>query len=404
MDEIKPKRRYHRPGEAVWARVRAAYLGGATMEDCAERFGVTVEAIKNRIWRDGWSKRDYAAAVAEAPEGDALDPAAFAPRRDAQPPPPLWLPEDYAPSGPAESGAARSGSKGSRGAGPKGESWGAPTWFRLTDEAWALIREEYLDGATAKQLAARWRVGASSIYRRASAEGWTKDSRAALIVEEVMTRDAAERAAGAARRSEEAAMAMAAAVARAEAEARAPGSPLEMADAAFAGAARAFAAGRADEAQRLLKLAEQARRMSAASESAQDEAAARAPFARDEVVVTIDQLISLTERWAELMIVGDLNQLPAILVHAAARWRRFNLSRGFEGQDRDDILERSANWYHWLYGADGEPKAGPPDLARFVVNHRDLFNMSQVAPYHAGVDGGRAKEGSAAGGRARWAG
>ena len=49
-----------------------------------------------------------------------------------------------------------------------------PTWFRLSDESWTEIREAYRNGATAKELAVRWKVSPSSIYRHACTGGWTK--------------------------------------------------------------------------------------------------------------------------------------------------------------------------------------------------------------------------------------
>jgi len=43
------------------------------------------------------------------------------------------------------------------------------THYRLSPETWAEIVEEYLDGATAKEVAAKWKTSAGSVYR------WTKE-------------------------------------------------------------------------------------------------------------------------------------------------------------------------------------------------------------------------------------
>jgi hypothetical protein len=66
-----------------------------------------------------------------------------------------------------------------------------PTYYRLSDETWAIIGEEYRNGATAKDVAAKWKVAPSSVYRHACEDGWTKktmgDARArahARMVEE----------------------------------------------------------------------------------------------------------------------------------------------------------------------------------------------------------------------------
>ena len=56
-----------------------------------------------------------------------------------------------------------------------------PTWFRLPEGAWALIREEYLAGATAKEIAAKWRVSPTSVYRHACQDGWTKERRGEAV-------------------------------------------------------------------------------------------------------------------------------------------------------------------------------------------------------------------------------
>ena len=50
------------------------------------------------------------------------------------------------------------------------------THYRLTAETWAIIAEEYKNGATAKALGAKWKVAPSSVYRYACRDGFTKKS------------------------------------------------------------------------------------------------------------------------------------------------------------------------------------------------------------------------------------
>ena len=50
------------------------------------------------------------------------------------------------------------------------------THYRLTAETWAIIAEEYKNGATAKELGAKWKVAPSSVYRYACRDGFTKKS------------------------------------------------------------------------------------------------------------------------------------------------------------------------------------------------------------------------------------
>ena len=71
------------------------------------------------------------------------------------------------------------------------------THFRLKPETWALIAEEYKNGATAKDLAAKWKVAPSSVYRYACRDGWTKkgmgDARARAHARMVEEEEAAHR-------------------------------------------------------------------------------------------------------------------------------------------------------------------------------------------------------------------
>ena len=50
------------------------------------------------------------------------------------------------------------------------------THYRLSPETWAIIGEEYRNGAMAKDVAAKWKVAPSSVYRHACRDGWTKKS------------------------------------------------------------------------------------------------------------------------------------------------------------------------------------------------------------------------------------
>ena len=48
--------------------------------------------------------------------------------------------------------------------------------YRLSPETWAIIGEEYRNGAMAKDVAAKWKTSPSSVYRHACQDGWTKKS------------------------------------------------------------------------------------------------------------------------------------------------------------------------------------------------------------------------------------
>lgn len=57
------RQQYKIAGAATWELIRAAYLGGDSARALAERFGVGEHAIRKRITVEGWTKRDYAAAL-----------------------------------------------------------------------------------------------------------------------------------------------------------------------------------------------------------------------------------------------------------------------------------------------------------------------------------------------------
>ncbi|AAK23014.1 hypothetical protein [Caulobacter vibrioides] len=59
-----------------------------------------------------------------------------------------------------------------------------PTWFRLSDDSWAQIADEYKNGATADALSAKWKVAARTIYRRAGLGGWTKKAHGDTVARE----------------------------------------------------------------------------------------------------------------------------------------------------------------------------------------------------------------------------
>lgn len=48
--------------------------------------------------------------------------------------------------------------------------------YRLSPETWAIIGEEYRNGAKARDVAAKWKTSPSSVYRHACQDGWTKKS------------------------------------------------------------------------------------------------------------------------------------------------------------------------------------------------------------------------------------
>ena len=65
------------------------------------------------------------------------------------------------------------------------------TYLRLTPECWDMIGAAYMNGTTAKQLAVKWKVSPTSIYRHAGLVGWTKKAKSRRIAAEAAAHAAA---------------------------------------------------------------------------------------------------------------------------------------------------------------------------------------------------------------------
>jgi len=134
-----------------------------------------------------------------------------------------------------------------------------PTWFRLSAESWAMIRTEYLNGATARALAKKYRVSPTSIYRHACQEGWTKEAMAEAVSRKSVAdaeREVAEAAAAAKQRDDE----MTLLVERIAAEEDASDIAAAIERRALAQASAAMVQGRSKEAQALASMAEMMRK------------------------------------------------------------------------------------------------------------------------------------------------
>ena len=78
----KPKVRapYKMVSSATWELARAAYLGGETAQAVADRFGIGVHNLRQKIYREGWSKRALAdARLVAGPGGPDPRPGPLAP-------------------------------------------------------------------------------------------------------------------------------------------------------------------------------------------------------------------------------------------------------------------------------------------------------------------------------------
>jgi hypothetical protein len=66
-----------------------------------------------------------------------------------------------------------------------------PSYYRLPEASWTMIRDEYLSGWTAKEIGAKWRVSPTSVYRHASDGGWNKYARGQAFHDQIVAEAAA---------------------------------------------------------------------------------------------------------------------------------------------------------------------------------------------------------------------
>lgn len=75
---------YRMVSPPTWELARAAYLGGETAQAVAERFGIGLQNLRQKIFREGWSKRALAEARTLAgPGGPPVTPTPHASPADA---------------------------------------------------------------------------------------------------------------------------------------------------------------------------------------------------------------------------------------------------------------------------------------------------------------------------------
>ena len=230
-----------------------------------------------------------------------------------------------------------------------------PTWFRLCEESWAEIREAYRNGATARDLAARWRVSPTSIYRHACAGGWTKKASA----------DATARAHAAQIGAEEAADE--AGLTQAPPEPVAP-TASAMRQRALRDMSRALAAGRYGDAQTLARFLQSLGQLALEDEDAEergDDDEARGSSAGDGAAINYlaarlaevraETLWPRIHRLAEELL-SDRISPPAVFSRAFLRWRAEHLGPAQAEADRQDWMQ--SPHYGAIYDEDGRVREG----------------------------------------------
>lgn len=176
-------------------------------------------------------------------------------------------------------------------------------------ETWAAVREAFIAGETAAAVAARFGVTDGAIRQRANREGWTRKALAAVA--EAPTRRRAT-------------LAEAAALPPPPPQAAESVEPQALLDLAMALAAAAMRAGRTEEAlrmadlgERLLGLAEEARRLR--------------PLTLEQAAATSDELRAMVEAAADRTVraaLADPDAAPEPLRAWARAWRARHAGEG----------------------------------------------------------------------------
>lgn len=216
------------------------------------------------------------------------------------------------------------------------------THFRLSPESWLLILEAYREGATAKELAAKWKVAPGTIYRYVRERGFTKKANS----------DAIARAHAQMIADEEAADLAGGALIAADLP---DATPAALKRRALEDMARAMAAGRVVEADRLARLLLTLGKVSGSrgdddDDMDDDEGPRKVGPMSNTYSGYIERLFPLVEEIAVEML-GDSCHGPAVFSRAAMRWRAATFGPECAANDYQQM--RARGWAAGVYDEDG---------------------------------------------------
>ena len=236
------------------------------------------------------------------------------------------------------------------------------THFRLSEESWAEIAAAYRNGATARELAARWKVSPTTIYRNACRDGFTKKRDSDAIARAHAEAIAEEETADLVARQERA-------VAEIDSD------PAALRKQAMTDMARALAAGRTAEADRLGRLILTLGKISGSDEAGNgglDEDGL--PYIRGPINLTYDQLVESVFPMVEhiaLKMLGDRFRGPHVFSRAAMRWRAATFGPECAANDYREMAAKG--WTAGVYDEDGscvKHGSGPVGVGRAILDRR----------------------------------
>lgn len=261
------------------------------------------------------------------------------------------------------------------------------THFRLSPESWVEILEAYQNGATAKELAARWKVAPGTIYRYVRERGFTKKANSDAVARAHAQAMADEEAEALARQNDPTAPEL-------------DTDPAALRKQAMADMARALAAGRTAEADRLGRLILTLGKISGSGEADDgglDEDGV--PFRRGPITTTFDEFVERIFPFAEevaLMMLGDRYHGPAVFSRGVMRWRAATFGPECAANDYREMREKG--WTEGVYDEDGNvlpgwdspnmrhPQIDPPPGYKGFERDRDGLTRRQTPTAGASPD------------------
>ncbi len=281
------RNKYKIAGPQTWELVRAAYLGGESAQVVAERYGVTVPAIRRRAWKEKWTKRDLAAAL-EA-------------RGIASPPPPAAV--DY-----IEAHIPRAVERVAEDV--------------ARDAEMNALVDQIASSEDASEIAAAIERRALAQASAAMVQGRSKEAQALASMAEMMRK-----------RVSASGVAATPLVVQRDAAIGVALSPAELEQRALAQAGDALARGDAAEAKALMVVAEQMRKR---AEDARAAAEAKVEQAELDDAEREEHYMTLFHHAAILAaaMAHEPLQTPAAFVRMVKRWREINLGEGEEDAER----------------------------------------------------------------------
>lgn len=216
------------------------------------------------------------------------------------------------------------------------------THFRLSPESWIEILEAYRNGATAKELAARWKVAPGTIYRYVRERGFTKKANSDAVARAHAQRIADEEAEVLARRDDPAMTEL-------------DSDPAALRRQAMDDMARALAAGRTAEADRLGRLILTLGKISGSGEAGNGGLYEDGlPYIRGPITTTFEEFAERIFPFVEevaLKMLGDRFRGPHVFSRAAMRWRAATFGPECAANDYREMAAKG--WTAGVYDEDG---------------------------------------------------